>query len=375
MPTLTYIGPNGSRPTDGGRLTAELLGRLRQRFDAVTELDFSCGAADIEALLADPPTHLLLVGTPPQLGSLLSGRLSGLRSGGTLTFGYAFVEDSFLPAPLAHLPGWFDFFVTSSNIGAAVYRDAIAALPSVNKALFRAADGIRAIRPGVDSKTFRPQSSYHFDFDRSELRGSLFGGQVVDSDLLVFVPGPYADLSDYPEAMATVRQLADKIGRPVRAYFHTESDPDLHLLAAGNELRDPIFADKLLAGGLVSDQLLCYLYNAADLVLSCKCADGWPFGLVEAMASGTLVAAPAENCSLEVIDEQRGIELPTVRFDQRCGRPVRHTDPTGNAQVIVAAYSDQSFKEIRERGVGWARMDGANSWDACAASWAALMGR
>ena len=375
MPTLTYIGPDESEPSGAGRITAELLGRLEGRFESTTRLDYSCGPADIGALLADPPTHLMLVGTPSQLGSLLSGKLAQLCSDGTLTFGYALVEDSFLPANLAPLPSWFDFFVTASNIGAAAYREAVAALPAVGKQLFMAADRIRAIRPGVDSQNFRPMSGYHFDPDRAELRGRLFGGQVTDSDLLIVVPGPFDEDADYPQAMATIAQLPRLVDRPVRAYFHAVADDRAQLLAAGNELNGPLFGTKLLQGGPTSAQQLCRIYNAADLVLSCRTAAGWPFELVEAMAAGALVAAPAENSSLEVIDDRRGIELPTIMFDDRSGRPARHTCPTANARAIADAYADGSFKEIRERGVGWARLNASNGWDACAARWAELMGR
>lgn len=395
MPNLLVIGPRPSPTERYGRLTQQLLPRFSQRFDSLGFIPLlplpddeipPAGVRLYQANLGDPEsvrevvgagwTHILVIGRPTDLSAAIAAGITAHALPQSLVYCWIMLETPFINTAYAGLASNFDFTVTTGGIVSAAYRESMSGLETVSKSVFKSSLELREILPGVDPTVFRPVSSYHFDFDRAELRNQLYGGQVTDRDFLIMVPGPARPSSGLSQAFATIGQLRERLDRRVCAYFHLPFSPELALLAAGNglEVGETAFFQR---SEFLTDRELNYVYNTADLVLCTAQADAWPFSLVEAMAAGTVVAAPAEHAWLEVINEGRGIELPTDQFTTSAWDStqfVRHPTPASAAEAIYKSFSTNDFKERREKAVAWAQVNPASHWEHTAQQWFGLFG-
>ena len=334
-------------------------------------------------------THIWIMGTIEFLYGLASLGLTQENLPDQLVYGYAIIEGPFVDTRHVEVSAYFDFFVCMSGMALGAYKELAAYQAThVPKALYKAMVNVTTILPGVDTRVFRPLDVYAGEPSREEIREAMFGDKVSSGDLLVMISGQKTRRKGLPQACSLLRQLQDLLPtRRVRGYFHMACEPSeqrpivLSLLAEGNDLmphRDVLWGDGFFAEGstMITDEDLNLLYNAADIVLNTDLANGWCFTATEAIAAGTVVAAPNEHIWVDVV-AGRGIELPCTEFGWApwsANEFVRAVDPHAGAVAIANALADPDMlRNMRKQCAQWAASDEA-SWERSAREWLDLFG-
>ena len=291
-----------------------------------------------------------------------------------ITYAWAGIDSAMVPHAYASASSNFDFFVAMSSMAAAAYRNVLLDFGgAVPKKTFKSVYETRVIRPGVDREHFYPLSGFARHYSRAEIREALFGDKVNNQAFLIFCE--YWSALTPPAAMVVAKRLHKLLDRQIVLYLspHPDIRPrDIHALAAGSGLQ--LGSDLFLAGDEATDPTrLNLIYNASDIYLCLDPRSSWPFKLTNAMAAGCVVAAPDDHVWLECIDRERGIELPAELLVEDLGSAegyVRTVLPGVSADLIAAAFMDDSYKKIRENAIIWS----SDAQASCATEWLRLFG-
>lgn len=318
-----------------------------------------------QELKAGAWSHCLVCGPIDRLREI--GQELPISQLGCPTYAWAGIPTPFLDYHLADTACYYDFFVTYSTMAAAAYKALLQGIENPSKQVFKAAFETRTVRPAVDCRTFRPVSNYGKDYSRAELRQALFSRPVTDKQLLVSCIDP----QDLPTALASTRLLAEKVDRPVWLFLQTREQPaDLQALTDGSEIQNLIVRQDRL-----SPAERHRLYCASDLYLCTDYAGSWPYRMVEAQASGCVVAGPNDHTWLECLDGERGVELPADLFDREPGgRYCRRVLPGQAAESIRQALTTEQFKTLRETAISWAHVNTEPTVGRCVQDWRRLFG-
>ena len=194
----------------------------------------------------------------------------------------------------------------------------------------RTAERARVIRPLPDLRVYRPVDGYHREYDRAEIRQELLPNLTDDQPLVM---GRILDhqTDDLPGWLTTVQLMQQQLPElRVLLWVDRPSTQTRQLLQLAEVQNLTVRPDWTAL--TVDDQNL--VFNAADLLLSCSGCLHWPIWLAQGMASGCLVATPQDHHQLELVDQQRGVELPcpTLRLTDQV---LRHTCPALNSQILL----------------------------------------
>lgn len=228
------------------------------------------------------------------------------------------------------------------------------------------------------------------------MRHEMTGGKCRPQDFLIVnvsVHQRRKGLTQTIQVWNRLRELAEADSRRFHLYLHCE--PINH--AEGSSL--PMVLQQLgIEDGChfppqsyflnhrpaLGDGKLNLLYNSADLLLSTSLGEGWGLPVTEAMAAGTLVAAPAHSSLNEILGRRegtcwgkRGVLLPLADHpDMVIGdnSRLRHrVDVEKAAAQIWFAFQNPEDKAERVReGIEWITRPG-RQWSYIARQWLELM--
>lgn len=127
--------------------------------------------------------------------------------------------------------------------------------------------------------------------------------------------------------------------------------PDPHYPEIPATIKKHHLENRIVMPGLVSEEELVHLYNAASLYVFPSLYEGFGLPPLEAMACGTAVAASNTSCIPEVCGEENALF-----FDPQ--------DPADIAKKITQLYNDNDLKtKLSTRGLAYAKKF---SWDTAA---------
>lgn len=327
-------------------------------------------------------SHIWILGDLAFLTTMVKLGLTSPNLPNTLIYAYAIIDTQFIDSQYVYLGSHFDFMVCMSGMAMGAYVQLVTELrEQVPKELFKAIQRQTVISPGVDREVFRKLNQHAGEPYKEELRYHLFDGKVSPEDFLVLVTGQSTVRKGLPQSLGTIRQLKDRLDRPVKGYLHLDPSKrgvDVGVLVHGNDLLPGEDIMGFTGKELVSDEHMNQLYNACDLLLCSDMAGGWPFSATEAMAAGCLVAAPDDHVWLEVVTNGRGVELPADLFTRAPWSPEEYTrcvTPGSSADAIakvVRSYDKQA--ECTDTAYAWAHTSPHTSWEASADKWRGLFG-
>lgn len=208
---------------------------------------------------------------------------------------------------------------------------------------------------GVDVERFRPLGA-----PKGELRRELPLSPPVPEDafVLLCVAANVGDRKKLPLLMRTFKRFAER-------------HPDAHLvlwtnpwMRFGRGYDLSFYADILGVKGRVSfptfnpileaapDEVMCALYNAADVYVSNSVAEGFCYPLLESMACGVPCIAPRNSAQVELV-EGRGWLVENVPEDAYVDVPVYVPqlteypvpDQRDLLRKMEEAYADESLRE------------------------------
>jgi glycosyltransferase involved in cell wall biosynthesis len=389
MANLLCISNNPEDPYADDHILGNLIPRWGEYFKDISVWPISKASNDSfkklgERLQAGEWTHVLIHAPLPVLDMLSSIGICQDRLPGVLLYAYAQIDSQFVDIRYIDLPARYDFFITPSPMADAAMKGLLVR-SNAPKDIFKASKNILVMPIGINTEVFRPLNIHAGEPGKEEIRQIMFEGKISGSDFMVMVSGRPTIKKGIPEAMATIRCLRDKYDKKVVAYFHMPSITNtirLDELAAGNELTvgtDIFFGDRYFDNGQpkLSKEKLNTLYNGADLVLCTDLTSSWPFTMTEAMAAGIPVAGPNEHVWLDVVDNDRGIALPTSQFTWApwdTKKYVRTISAAGATDIILDKIKTDKIKDIQLNGTKWARFDNNNNSGVIANAWLKLFG-
>lgn len=401
MPNLLCITPSPGLKTGYGRIPGNLLPRWQHKFNKIGMVvtrapQEGCTAhrfgpalhlkdqeeptEAMQAFIKDegPWTHVWMMGTLDYLHHLVyEVGISSASAPNSITYAYAIIDSPFVDPKHYALAAQFDFFIAMSDMAAGAYKNALLSVPSPNKLAYKAVQSMGVIPPGVDTNIFKPLNVHAGDYGKEEIRQAMFNGKVTGNDLLLMSSGRHIANRGYPAILGAAKRLQElKPDTGVKLYIHThaENQPVLRTLADGIGLKvgtELWFNTK----GHISDTQMNWLYNAADVYLNCSTVDGWSFSLTEAMAAGCIVAAPAEHIWLDLVDNGRGIAVPTTQFSMLSPETfARSVTSDRVAEEVANLLGSDDEQTVRETGMAYAHLSTELSWDRIATGWLALFG-
>lgn len=263
---------------------------------------------------------------------------------------------------------------------------------------------LRVIPHGVD-ECFCPKDDPE---QRAEMRARLTGGKIADNDLLLVNVATHQRRKGLAQSLQIFNHLAglahaNGIKRRVFLYLHCEpinhtEGSSLPLMASQlgllGDIGETLFfgSESYFVNGrpCATDEAMNRIYGAADCLLSTSLGEGWGLPLTEAMAAGTLVAAPNHTSCAEIlggrgetlrnggIASDRGVLLPTLtQADMVIGdnSRLRHrVDAEEAANLIYCALEeDEEWRErLRVNAMRWVKQP-ERSWPVIARQWLQLM--
>jgi len=195
-----------------------------------------------------------------------------------------------------------DVPVAYTNYGLAELRRHVGYLPCRGEVPFR--PEIHVIPHGVDTMTYKPLS------DRAAARDRLLKGWLKDSDVLMINVNTNQRRKDVTRSLQILKGLHDAGHKHVKLLMHMNNvSPDhIDLEVVGRQLNLKLGRDWQHTGeyfegvyATLHEEDLNGLYNAADIYLTTTLGEGWGLGIIEAMAAGCHVVAPANTACEEVL--------------------------------------------------------------------------
>lgn len=184
------------------------------------------------------------------------------------------------------------------------------------KGELKAEERVRVIPHGVDLDVFKPLPKQEI----AKFRHDYFQGKVRDETYLVTNVNRNQPRKDVPRTFKVFKEF-QKVRPDFFLYMHMAAqDAGGSLLETARQFdlkpgEDWGFPAKFNVNQGVPISVLNMIYNASDVIVSTTLGEGWGLSLTEAMAAGTLVAAP-HNTSIPGIlgnegidDHERGISV------------------------------------------------------------------
>lgn len=230
--------------------------------------------------------------------------------------------------------------------------------------LLRRADGIIAISESVKRDLLHwydldesritviyPACASHFHTRHSPEALSALRERHGLRDRLLLYAGGYGVHKNVKTLIHAMAHLATHIPHDlvlVGGYHHTTSDHHLEDLAEQLGV-----ADRVRFLGIVSDEDLAMLYQAADLFVSASLNEGFGLVFLESMISGTPVVAAARGAAAEVVGEAgRFVDdaLDSVTF---------------SSAILDVLSCPQTLAQLKEKSLSQSRL---YSWEKTAAA-------
>lgn len=235
---------------------------------------------------------------------------------------------------------------------------------------------VPVIYHGTNLKDFYPIDNAA---ERKAFRDTYFGGKVQDDTFLIVNVNRNQPRKDTMRNLMLMRELLDRGHKDIHMYLHMQFDDQ-----GGN-----IF-EMMRHFGLTDDyvslpspqvfnanqglpvEVVNHIYNAADVIFTPTLGEGWGLSVTEAMATKTPVVAPGITSLNEMMDNNRGIKLPTSDWIMKEGdneriRPI--TDVKAAADAIEGIKDKTALPDI-EGAFEWVQ---ALSWESITRQWVEII--
>lgn len=172
---------------------------------------------------------------------------------------------------------------------------------------------LKVIYHGSDIDTFKPLSVQK----KNQARGNFFGLQPDDETFVWINVNRNSVRKNLPKTIWAFNEFKrNNPNRKTLLYLHTvPNENGIDLFVCLDQLglsqkSDVIFPVNYSPANPFFGEILNEFYNAADCFLSNSLGEGWGIGQCEAMAAGTLVLAPDNTSTPEILGSQRGYTYP-----------------------------------------------------------------
>lgn len=222
---------------------------------------------------------------------------------------------------------------------------------------------VRVISHGLEHEIYKP-----LDLSRE----NLFP-QLTSSDKLIVNVNSNSQRKSPEKSIEILKELLE-FEKDYFLYMHMHpfNDTDLKKLATDLGVdknmifADPFFQDSIIGKTSCSKELLCEIYNSADLVLSTSVGEGWGLTAFEAAACKTPIAVPYHTSYKELFTNDSCVFLPTnnTTFFMKKVWPV--VDVKTSASLIHNAFKENKLKQNAEKAK---IISDRYSWDKIVLEW------
>lgn len=222
---------------------------------------------------------------------------------------------------------------------------------------------VLTIPHGLEHETYKP---IHINRQR------LFP-HLTSSDKLIINVNTNTERKSPEKSIEILKELL-QFQNDYFLYMHMHPHKDINLKKLATDLgveknmifADPFFENSLIGKTVCSKELLCEIYNCADLILSTSVGEGWGLTSFEAAACKVPIAVPYHTSYKELFTSDSCVFLPTnsKTFFMQKTWPV--VDVKNSASLIHNAFIQNKLKENAENAKIIAD---SYSWDKIILEW------
>lgn len=204
---------------------------------------------------------------------------------------------------------------------------------------------VLVVSHGLEHETYKP-----LNINRQKLFPNL-----ISSDKLIINVNSNSQRKSPEKSIEILKELLEfENDYFLYMHMHPYNDTDLKKLASdlGVEknmiFADPFFENTVIGKTSCSKEILCEIYNSADLILSTSVGEGWGLTSFEAAACKVPIAVPYHTSYKELFTNDSCVFLPTnnTTFFMKKVWPV--VDIKTSASLIHYAFKENKLKQNAE---------------------------